>query len=129
MVESTLLKEHKHTILIIIIFALLIISAASLFGGWKYINHLQIERDLLKTNNKELFREKEKLQRTLDQRQKEYEKILDEREFLKLKIVQKEKELEQIEIEYEKDIINISDSDINGDIGEVSNIFSNHSRR
>jgi len=129
MVESTLLKEHKDTILIIIIFALLVISASSLFGGWKYINHLQTERDFLKTNNKELSKEKEKLQRTLDQRQKEYEKVLDEREFLKVKIVQKEKELEQIEIEYEKDIINISDSDINGDIGEVSNIFSNHSRR
>ena len=129
MVESTLLKEHKNTILIIIIFALLVISASSLFGGWKYINHLQTERDFLKTNNKELSKEKEKLQRTLDQRQKEYEKVLDERGFLKLKIVQKEKELEQIEIEYEKDIINISDSDINGDIGEVSNIFSNHSRR
>ena len=129
MVESTLLKEHKDTILIIIIFALLVISASSLFGGWKYINHLQTERDFLKTNNKELSKEKEKLQRTLDQRQKEYEKVLDERGFLKLKIVQKEKELEQIEIEYEKDIINISDSDINGDIGEVSNIFSNHSRR
>ena len=129
MVESTLLKEHKNTILIIIIFALLIISAASLFGWWKYINHLQIERDLLKTNNKELFKEKEKLRRTLDQRQKEYKKVLDEREFLKVKIVQKEKELEQIEIEYEKDIINIADSDINGDIGEVSNIFSNNSRR
>ena len=129
MVESTLLKEHKDTILIIIIFALLIISAASLFGGWKYINQLQIERDFLKTNNKELFKEKEKLRRTLDQRQKEYEKVLDEWEVLKVKIVQKEKELEQIKIEYEKDIINIADSDINGDIGEVSNIFGNHSRR
>ena len=129
MVESTLLNQYKNTILIIIIFALLMISAASLFGGWKYIGHLQNERDLLKINNKELLKEKEKLHRSLDQRQKEYEKVLDKREFLKVKIVQKEKELEQIEIEYEKDIINIADSDINGDIGEVSNIFSNHSRR
>ena len=129
MVENTLLKQNKDAIFIIIIFALLVISAASLFGGWKYIGHLQNERDLLKTDNKKLLKQKEDIYRALEQRQKQYEKVLDERKILKLKIVQKEKELEQIEIEYEKDIINIADSDINGDIGEVSNIFSNHNRR
>lgn len=129
MVESTLLKQNKDTILIIIIFVFLVITAASLFGGWKYINHLQSERDFLKSDNKELLKEKENLDKILKERNKELEKVLDERKLLEVKIIKKEKELEQINIEYEKDIINIADSDINSDVEHVSNIFSNHSRR
>ena len=119
----------KKNVIYIIIFVFITASAGSLFAGWKHIKYLESERDLLKSNNKELLKEKEGLDKILKERKKELEKVLDERKLLEVKIAQKEKELEQIEIEYEKDIINIADSDINGDIGEVSNIFGNHSRR
>jgi septal ring factor EnvC (AmiA/AmiB activator) len=128
MVESTLLK-NKDIIYIVIIFVFITASAGSLFAGWKHIKYLESERDLLKSNNKELLKEKESLDKILKERKKELEKVLDERKLLEVKIAEKEKELKEIDIEYEKDIIDIADSNINGDIGEVSNIFSNHSRR
>ena len=119
----------KDVIYIIIIFVFITASAGSLFAGWKHIKYLESERDVLKSNNKELLKEKKGLDKTLKERKKELEKVLDEREILAVKIAQKEKELKQIDKEYEKDIIDIADSNINGDIGKVSNIFSNHSRR
>jgi septal ring factor EnvC (AmiA/AmiB activator) len=126
---STLLKENKNIIFVLIIFVLVMISASSLFGGWKYIKYLESERDILKNNNKELLKEKESLNKVLQERKKEFEKVLDERKLLEVKIALKEKQLKEIDIEYEKDIINIADSDFNGDIEQVSNIFSKHSRR
>lgn len=129
MVVSTLLKENKDSIFIFTIFVIVIVSAGSLFAGWKHIKYLESERDLLKSNNKELLKEKEGLDKILKERKKELEKVLDERKLLEVRIAEKEKELKEIDIEYEKDIIDIADSNINGDIGEVSNIFSNHSRR
>jgi septal ring factor EnvC (AmiA/AmiB activator) len=119
----------KDVIYIIIIFVFITVSACSLFAGWKHIKYLESERDVLKSNNKELLKEKKDLDETIKERKKEFEKVLNEREILAVKIAQKEKELKQIDKEYEKDIIDIADSNINGDIGEVSNIFSNHSRR
>ena len=128
MVESTLLK-NKDIIYIVIIFVFITASAGSLFAGWKHIKYLENERDVLESTNKELLSQKKGLDKILKERKKELEKVLNEREILAVKISQKEKELKEIKTEYEKDIIDIADSNINGDIGEVSNIFSNHSRR
>ena len=119
----------KDVIYIIIIFVFITASACFLFTGWEHIKYLESERDVLKSNNKELLKQKNGLDKTLKERKKELEKVLNEREILAVKISQKEKELKEIKTEYEKDIIDIADSNINGDIGEVSNIFSNHSRR
>lgn len=128
MVVSTLLK-NKDIIYIVIIFVFITASGSSLFAGWNHIKYLENERDVLKTNNKELLSQKKGLDKILKERKKELEKVLNDREILAVKISQKEKELKEIKTEYEKDIIDIADSNINGDIGEVSNIFSNHSRR
>lgn len=128
MVVSTLLK-NKDIIYIVIIFVFITASGSSLFAGWNHIKYLENERDVLKTNNKELLSQKKGLDKILKERKKELEKVLNEREILAVKISQKEKELKEIKTEYEKDIIDIADSNINGDIGEVSNIFSNHGRR
>ena len=128
MVGSTLLK-NKDIIYILVIFVFITVSASSLFAGWRHIKYLESERDLLKSNNKELLKEKEGLDKILKERKKELKKVLDERKLLEVRIAEKEKELKEIDIEYEKDIIDIADSNINGDISEVSNIFSNHSRR
>jgi len=119
----------KDVIYIVIIFVFITASGSSLFAGWNHIKYLENERDVLKTNNKELLSQKKGLDKILKERKKELEKVLNEREILAVKISQKEKELKEIKTEYEKDIIDIADSNINGDIGEVSNIFSNHSRR
>ena len=119
----------KDVIYIIIIFVFITASACFLFTGWEHIKYLESERNVLKNNNKELLKEKNSLDKTLNERKKELEKVLNKREILAVKIAQKEKELKQIDKEYEKDIIDIADSNINGDIGKVSNIFSNHSRR
>jgi cytochrome c biogenesis protein ResB len=119
----------KDVIYIIIIFVFVTASACFLFTGWKHIKYLESERNVLKSNNKELLKEKNSLDKTLNERKKELEKVLNQRKFLEVKITQKEKELKEIYIEYEKEIIDIDDSNINGDISEISNIFSNHSRR
>lgn len=119
----------KDVIYIIIIFVFITASGSSLFAGWKHIKYLENERDVLESTNKELLSQKKGLDKILKERKKELEKVLNEREILAVKISQKEKELKEIKTEYEKDIIDIADSNINGDIGEVSNIFSNHSRR
>ena len=119
----------KDVIYIIIIFVFVTASACFLFTGWEHIKYLESERDVLKSNNKELLKEKNSLDKTLNERKKELEKVLNKREILAVKIAQKEKELKQIDKEYEKEIIDIDDSNINSDISEVSNIFSNHSRR
>jgi vacuolar-type H+-ATPase subunit I/STV1 len=128
MVVSTLLK-NKDIIYIVIIFVFITASGSSLFAGWNHIKYLENERDVLESTNKELLSQKKGLDKILKERKKELEKVLNEREILAVKISQKEKELKEIKTEYEKDIIDIADSNINGDIGEVSNIFSNHSRR
>jgi len=119
----------KDVIYIIIIFVFITASACFLFTGWEHIKYLESERDVLKSNNKELLKQKNGLDKTLKERKKEIEKVLNQRKFLEVKITQKEKELKEIYIEYEKEIIDIDDSNINSDISEVSNIFSNHSRR
>jgi len=119
----------KKNVIYIIIFVFITASAGSLFAGWKHIKYLENERDVLESTNKELLSQKKGLDKILKERKKELEKVLNEREILAVKISQKEKELKEIKTEYEKDIIDIADSNINGDIGEVSNIFSNHSRR
>lgn len=124
-----LLKTNKDIIFIIVIFVLLVISAASLFGGWKYINQLQAERDLLKADNKELLKEKEEITRSLQKREKQFERITNEKTFLKNKIIKKEKELEKINYEYEKELNAIANADVNDDFSNVSDIFSSHSRR
>ena len=48
----------KDVIYIIIIFVFVTASACFLFTGWKHIKYLESERNVLKSNNKELLKEK-----------------------------------------------------------------------
>ena len=53
--------KNKDIIYIVIIFVFITASAGSLFAGWKHIKYLESERDVLKSNNKELLKEKLKM--------------------------------------------------------------------
>jgi len=76
--------KNKDIIYIVIIFVFITASACSLFAGWEHIKYLEIERDVLNSNNKELLKEKKGLDKTLKERKKELEKVLDERKFLEV---------------------------------------------
>ena len=68
--------KNKDIIYIVIIFVFITASAGSLFAGWKHIKYLESERDVLKSNNKELLKEKKDLDETIKERKKEFEKVL-----------------------------------------------------